>query len=48
MAKTLLIGDCGVGKTKILNKLLNIDNVNAYKSTIGVDLKWKDYSFLDK
>ena len=37
--KLVLIGDSGVGKSCILEKLLDLNSTNTFISTIGVDVK---------
>lgn len=37
--KLVLVGDSGVGKSCLLDKLLNLTSNNAFISTIGVDIK---------
>ena len=37
--KLVLIGDSGVGKSCLLEKLLDLNSTNTFISTIGVDVK---------
>jgi Ras-related protein Rab-8A len=37
--KLVMVGDSGVGKSCLLEKLLDISSTNAFISTIGVDVR---------
>lgn len=37
--KLVMIGDSGVGKSCLLEKLLDLSSTNAFISTIGVDVR---------
>lgn len=46
MVKTIIVGESSVGKTRIVNWLLNTEK--GYEPSIALDLKWKEYSFETK
>lgn len=41
LAKILVIGDGGVGKTALINRFTEENFINSYTATIGVDFKSK-------
>jgi small GTP-binding protein len=46
--KTIIIGDCGVGKSCILTKFIDDEFIPKHNSTIGVDLKTFRTNYLSK
>lgn len=46
MKKLIILGDCGVGKTALLNKYTNDVFISGYKATIGVDFFCKQYNMI--
>jgi GTPase SAR1 family protein len=43
MAKTLIIGDSGVGKTSIIKQLTHHEQVHQHAATIGLEFGMKNY-----
>lgn len=46
--KMVILGDSGVGKTNILNRLVNNEFSNDCRATVGVELSTKTYKINDK
>jgi small GTP-binding protein len=45
--KVIMIGDCGVGKSAMIERYINNSFDRRYKSTIGVDYVQKEYKLVD-
>ncbi len=45
--KTIIIGDCGVGKSCIITKFIDDEFISKYNTTIGVDFKTYRLNYLN-
>lgn len=48
LMKVVLLGDCGVGKTSLINRYVNNKFAQSYKATVGVDFVSKDIMLKDR
>ena len=48
LQKIIILGDSGVGKTSLMNRLVNNKYSSSYKATIGADFMTKDVSIDDR
>lgn len=48
LLKVIILGDCGVGKTSLMNRFVNQKFTSQYKATIGADFLTKEIIVDDK
>ena len=46
--KVIILGDCGVGKTSLMNQYVNNKFINHYKATVGADFLTKHIQLDEK
>ena len=46
--KVIILGDCGVGKTSLMNQYVNNKFINNYKATVGTDFLTKHIQIDEK
>lgn len=47
MAKSLLVGDSGVGKSSLVGQLVNKECRSVHQPTLGLEFKFKRLDYLD-